>query len=297
MEFLPFRRPLPPPNQLTYILHPRPKHPGFVTDPMTRPIEVVIRMCNDGASPISGGGRPEWFSKESTFRSVFLHKDDRTNITVLFDGVLSHDHWIRKYPVKVVEFRGGSGDTSILFQIKYILEQPWSDETILYSLEDDYVHRPGWTTILREGLGKITHPTLSFDYVTLYDHMDKYDWAELYRDLTSKIGVTQSVHWRTVPSTTNTWASLLWTFRADVAIFNLFQNQDNEKFKTLTRLGRTVASCIPGWSTHVHPAWLAPCIDWEKYTRSLAVKSSEDDNTNEPVHRLSGLTEESSHLQ
>lgn len=295
MEFLPFRRPRAAPTQ---VLDMRPKHPGFVSDPITRPIEVVLRMCSDTASPASGGGRPEWFSKESTFRSVFLHKDDRTNITVLFDGVLSRDHWIQKYPVKVVEFTGGTDAKSIMFQIKYILEQPWSDETILYSLEDDYLHRPGWTTILREGLGPIAHPTLSFDYITLYDHRDKYEWVELYRELVSKIGFTQSVHWRTVPSTTNTWAALMWTFRSDAAIFKMFQNQDNEKFKTLTRLGRTVASCIPSWSTHVHPAYMAPCIDWENYARSLSVVNSrEEDNTNEPVCCLPSLTEESSHLQ
>lgn len=290
MQFLPFHQPAPqPPNQLSHVLQPRPKHPGFVSDPMTRPIEIVLRMCPDSASPTSGGGRPEWFSKESTFRSVFIHKDDRTNITVLFDGVLSADHWIRKYPVKVVEFSGGTDARSILFQLKYIMEQSWSDETILYSLEDDYVHRPNWPTILREGLGKITHPNLSFDYITLYDHMDKYEYAELYHDLTSKIGVTRSAHWRTVPSTTNTWAALMWTFRSDVAIFNMYQNLDHEKFKTLGRLGRTVASCIPGWSTHVYPTCMAPCIEWGDYVRSLAVKSSEGDNTNESVHRLPSI--------
>ena len=265
-----------------------PKHPGFRTDPLTRPIQVVLRMCSDSAGPTSGGSRPSWFSKESTFRSVFLTADEATTFTVLFDGVLPSDHWLRTYPVKVVEFQGGTDATSIVFQYDHILRQTWSDETIVYSLEDDYVHRPGWTTILREGLGPIVHPSLSFDYITLYDHSDKYLWADLYRDLTSKIGVTRSVHWRTVPSTTNTWAALAWTFRTDIEVFRAFRNQDNEKFKTLGRLGRTLGSCIPGWSTHVHSEWLAPCVDW-----SECVKSDQAIHIDEPVHCISSLPEES----
>ena len=257
---------------------------------MTRPIEIVLRMCPDSAVPSSGGGRPSWFSKESTFRSVFLHKDDRTRIHVLFDGTAGPDHWIRSYPVEVIEFQGGTDEASILFQYEYILRQTWPDDTILYSLEDDYLHRPGWPTILREGLGRINHPTLSFDYVTLYDHLDKYEWTELYRDLTSKIGVTNSVHWRTVPSTTNTWAALMWTFRNDIVIFKAFKNQDNEKFKTLTHYGRTVASCLPSWSTHVHPGYIAPCVGWASFALSCS-------KTNELVHSVPCLSEESSHLQ
>lgn len=267
MEFLPFRR---RPIQQT-VVHQFSPRPNFSSDPMLRTIEVVLRMCPDSLLPTSGGDRPSWFSKEIAFRSVFLHKDDRTNITVLFDGTLAPDHWIRKYPVHVVEFNGGTDERSILFQYDYIYRQRWSDDTILYSLEDDYVHRPGWPTLIREGLGPITHPTMSIDYVTLYDHRDKYDYVELYRDLVSKIGVTRSVHWRSVPSTTNTWAALLWTFRTDRVIFDAFKNQDNEKFKTLTRLGRIVGSCIPGWSTHVHSSHMAPCFDWDAYTQSLCL--------------------------
>jgi hypothetical protein len=251
-------------------------------------------MCPDSTHQISGGGRPAWFSKEVAFRSVFLHKDERTNITVLFDGELPPEHWLRSYPVSIIPFRGGNGDSSILFQIQYILRQSWSDDTIVYVLEDDYLHRPGWPALVREGLGPITHPTLSFDYITLYDHMDKYDWAELYRDLTSKIGVTRSVHWRTVPSTTNTFACLAWTFRADRLLFELFKNQDNEKFKTLTRLGRTVASCIPGGSTHAHSGCVAPCIDWNAYADSLRLSRP---ITNELVYPISSLSEEPPHLQ
>lgn len=289
MEFLPFRRTARP--ALVYTL---PVRPRISSDPMTRTIQVVLRMCPDSTSQISGGGRPDWFSKELAFRSVFLHKDDRTHITVLYDGEIGPEHWLRHYPVNVVPVQCGSGDSSILVQLKYSYDQSWPDDTIVYVLEDDYIHRPGWPTLLREGLGPLTHPTLSFDYVTLYDHLDKYDWAELYRDLTSKIAVTRSVHWRTVPSTTNTFACLAWTLRADRVLFELFKNQDNEKFKTLTRLGRVVASCIPAGSTHAHTGCVAPCIDWDAYAASLRLSSP---TTNELVHCVSGLSEEPSHLQ
>jgi hypothetical protein len=276
------------------MLYSLPARPTFSSDPMTRTIELVVRMCPDSTSQISGGGRPTWFSKELAFRSVFLHKDDRTQITVLYDGELGSEHWLRQYPVTVVPFRGGSGDSSILFQLQYIYNQSWPDDTIVYVVEDDYVHRPGWPTLLREGLGPLIHPSLSFDYVTLYDHLDKYDWAELYCDLTSKVAVSRSVHWRTVPSTTNTFACLAWTLRADRVLFDLFKNQDNEKFKTLTRLGRVVGSCMPAGSTHAHMGCVAPCIDWDAYASTLRLSPP---SINELVYSIPGITEESSHIQ
>ena len=55
------------------------------------------------------------------------------------------------------------------------------DQTIVYFLEDDYLHRAGWADILLEAF------TLDqADYVTLFDHQDKYT-APMYENLQSRI--------------------------------------------------------------------------------------------------------------
>lgn len=225
-------------------------------------IHVVMRMCSvrpEGPDK----ARPMWFNKENTFRSVFLTRDSYTDFTVLFDGD-STGHWIHNYPVRIISCTGGSDESSIMFQLQHMISQSFDDESILYSLEDDYVHKPNWCDILREGLGSLKHPLLKFDYITLYDHCDKYTY-DMYTHLSSRIGISKSVHWRTVPSTTNTWAARFKTFKRDYPVFIRFKNLDNTKFLTLGRNGVLVGSCIPGYSTHVHMEHMSPHTDWERF--------------------------------
>ena len=96
-----------------------------------RPIQVIMRMCPDSATPLCGGGRPDWFSKEKIFQNLVATKDDQTHITVLFDGEMA-THWINKYPVEKVEIHARSGDASFIIQLQYILEKQYSDDTIIY---------------------------------------------------------------------------------------------------------------------------------------------------------------------
>ncbi len=241
----------------------------YYDDPSTRTIEVIMRMCPESRSVLSGDGtRPAWFTKEGTFRSVFLTKGANVHFTVLFDGDPT-DHWIHKYGVRVVQFSGGDGDSSFLYLLNYIRTQSYPDNTIVYCLEDDYPHKPGWTEIVREGFSPMR---IAFDYITLYDHRDKYTY-EMYRHLTSEICVSKSVHWRTIPSTTNTWITLAKTLREDFDIFWAYKNQDHEKFLTLGRRGRKIGSCIPGFSTHAHIEHLSPGINWESVCSDQSQKS------------------------
>lgn len=126
------------------------------------------------------------------------------------------------------------------------------DETIVYLLEDDYLHQPNFCRVLMEGV------QLS-DYVTLYDHLDKY---KDYPDLVSKIMLTETCHWRTTPSTTNTYACKFSVLKRDLEIHKEFSrdrdiSDDNGKF---LRLGGLVSS-IPGYSTHCD-AYMSPVVKW-----------------------------------
>jgi hypothetical protein len=229
-------------------------------DPATRRIEVLMRMCPDSRAPQAGASsRPEWFTKEAAFRSVFLERGPNVYVTVLFDGDPT-DHWIQSYPVKVVPIQGGDDASSLLILLRYIRDRRLPDNTIVYCLEDDYPHRPGWPTIVREGFSPLTPEWIRFDYLTLYDHRDKYTYS-MYKDLTARLAVSPSVHWRTIPSTTNTWIALSKTFNEDFEIFWAYRNLDHEKFLTLGRRGRVLGSCIPGYSTHAHVEHISP--GWE----------------------------------
>jgi hypothetical protein len=66
---------------------------------------------------------------------------------------------------------------------------------------------------------------------------------------------TDTCHWRTTPSTTNTFATRYRTFQQDIAIHRRFSlgrkiTADHEKFCCLGKKGAILISSIPGWSTH-----------------------------------------------
>jgi len=109
------------------------------------------------------------------------------------------------------------------------------------------------------------------DYYTLYDRPDKYGpttYPMLYEDLTSKIIATPSVHWRTVPNTTNTYActygTLMKHFDTHVKYCDLVEKwtKDSHKFQELWSIGSNLISCIPGYSAHVEDNMLSPVVDW-----------------------------------
>jgi hypothetical protein len=191
------------------------------------------------------------------FKETFDPKE--ANLTYLFDaarGPLS-EHFL-KNEKNVIQIQEGTEAGSFLRLLDHVSKLDLHPETILYFVEDDYLHRPGWLPLLREGL-KIA------EYVTLYDHKDKYF---LYPELSSRIFVSEKSHWRTTPSTTNTFALRFKTLLRDLAIHRKFSENraitaDHEKFCHLQRQGIILISSIPGWSTHAEPEFSSPCIDWQ----------------------------------
>ena len=189
---------------------------------------------------------------------------------------------------------GNSG--SFMFMINKIIKIHKSDDFV-YLLEDDYLHCPGAKKIILEGL-EIA------DYVTLYDHPDKYkldgkggnhfNYKHLQK---TRLHLTASVHWRECNSTTmtfscrvqtlidnyHTWKKYTKTFipKDNLAFYEISQNCVSDLFMFLFRLkkklffillrnqfrGRKikkVISSVPAFSTHTELASIAPVIDWNK---------------------------------
>jgi hypothetical protein len=149
------------------------------------------------------------------------------------------------------------------------------DDASAYFVENDYLHRAGARAALLEGL------TIA-DYVTLYDHPDKYydgvNPLVRHGGEVSRVNLTASCHWKTTNSTTMTFAAKVATLGKDRLIFKnftvgtlpgyfpglrRFQRKrvpgDFPLFRALARLrGRTLASPIPAFSTHGETAYIAP---------------------------------------
>lgn len=226
-------------------------------------IKVFVRHCNVSQNS-QFKSRPDWFSREKCWNNLINTSDDNVEITAVFDGEPNENHFLYKKSgnYTIVNKKGGDDGRSFLNLLEYVKQQDLDDSSILYFVEDDFYHRPGWCDILREAFHYI-----GVDYVTLYDHKDKYFYS-MYEDLQSKILVTPSVHWRTTPSTTNTYSMLAKTFKKHYDIHVEYCDlvrgftRDHDKFTRLWSEGSNLISCIPGYSTHCEPDFLSPCIDW-----------------------------------
>lgn len=228
-----------------------------------KPIKVLARHCVY-SSISQHKKRPEGFSREACFAN-FLETARGVEVVYFLDG-LAKGHFLEGIE-GVVEKSSGSEAQAFLDLMDYLEERKWDPGTIVYIVEDDYLHRPGWAEVLREGF-----EVRGADYVTLYDHADKYFFKQ-YETLRSRVFATKSCHWRSVPSTTHTFAARYGTLMEDLSVHRKFSlgqkiSRDHEKFCALGKRGRMLISSVPGWSTHCEPDFASPCFDWNKLLES-----------------------------
>lgn len=229
------------------------------------PIEVFVRHCY-ASSASAHKARFPGFSRERCYHNlVRTLNDPDVRVTFFLDSAkaTSEEHFLKeqdRFPV--IEIQAGTEASSFLKMLEHVLKQNIDPNTIIYFLEDDYIHKPDWINILREGFS-----IDNVDYATLFDHKDKYLF-EQYQNLQSRIFHTESCHWRTTPSTTNTYAMRFQTLKRDADLHRRFSldrsiTADHEKFCALAEKGAVLISSIPGWATHVEPEFASPCADWE----------------------------------
>ena len=225
-----------------------------------KPIHIFSRQCV--FSKVSHAkNRIPGFSKEACYRNLKETANaEHVEFHFLLDGD-SSGHFIADEP-SLLQFDGGTETRSFLFMLDHILSLGLDDETIIYSVEDDYIHKPGWTTVLQEPFER------GIEHVTLYDHYDKY--TPMYDGLSSQIIATKSCHWRTTPSTTNTFAVKLKTLKKYEETYRKYSNKDelisrdHDRFLDLWKQGSSLVSAVPGFSTHMEPELESPFTNWKE---------------------------------
>lgn len=224
-------------------------------------IEVFSRHCV--FSSISHKKkRIPGFSKDRCYQNLMDTIDlESANITHFVDVAGGDAQFLP--PENTIKINEGTEAGSFLRMLEHVASLSLHPETIVYFVEDDYIHRPKWVNVLREGF-----QIQGVDYVTLYDHHDKYFYP-IYAKLTSRLFTTPSCHWRTTPSTTQTFAMRFKTLIRDLSIHRKYSENrkisaDHEKFLHLGKKGAVLISAIPGWSTHAEPEFASPTIEWEK---------------------------------
>jgi len=247
---------------------------------MKKPIEVFLRHCYySKIQELPDRIRPSWFNKIKVFENFKnTLNPDLINYTIVYDefyGSIDKTFLAKEKNVGIIKC--GSETDSFLQTLDIIKSRNFEDEQIIYLLEDDYLHRPGWSNIMLEGFVINSH------YLTLYD----FDFF-IAKGYLCEIFTTPSSHWRAVPATTNTFACKYKTLMEDLEVHQkhsingvkdqegFYFSKDYDKFWELQKQEKYLISPMPGWSTHCDENHISPIIDWKKVMNDTYIKEQKE---------------------
>ena len=229
---------------------------------MTSRIIAILRFSDEyqGGGTVSHKKRPSWFSKKRCFIN-FLKTWKGDDMIVIADKCSDETmQWLTQRCRTVIPTTYGSGAFSFMHAVQMATHH-LRNEDIVYLVEDDYLHDPNCNvaSLLREGLSMA-------DYVTLYDHPDKYvsggNPFVVNGGENTRVFCTQSIHWKITNSTTMTFAARVATLLKDLKVYEKYTHTgypyDFAMFCELAAMGRTLVSSIPGKSTHCESANMTP---------------------------------------
>jgi len=228
-------------------------------------MKTIYRISDAGYNKV----KPDYINNENCL-SNFVDVFGTEGLAVIADNVSQQTgEMIHKYvdpdQVKHVSVGHGAGT----FNIGLDIALNYDDETIVYFIENDYLHRQGSEEIIEEGIG------IGASFITLYDHPDKYidgsqggnPFVEGGGEVT-RVHLSKSTHWKMTNSTTMTFASKVKTLKRTEDILRKWTNgehpNDFKMFLELKDNGESLLSPLPGYSTHGEAKWLTPLINWRE---------------------------------
>lgn len=185
-------------------------------------------------------------SKQNCLKN-FLNCFPNTEKFIVADNVSNETFTMIKQMFTGKIFKTESSNAkSFIWSVKKAVEL-FPDNESIYFCEDDYFHRLVSEPVLQEGL-KIS------DYVTLYDHPDKYN--EFGVSEACVVYRTKSSHWKSCVSTCMTFATHVKNLKEDFETLDRWTNgvhpHDHQMFHELTvQKGKSLISAVPGLACHL----------------------------------------------
>lgn len=226
-------------------------------------MQVIYRISDSGYPK----EKPDYVNNKNCFDNA-LKAFDKANWLVIADSVNEDTKLYIESKVdniNHVNVGHGAGTFNLALDFALTLD----DYEIVYFIENDYLHKKDSQLVLESGFD------LAFDYVTLYDHPDKYmnpvEGGNVFclgRSEESRVFLGDHCHWKLTNSTTMTFASRVKTLKEDEDVLRKWTNEthphDFNMFIELKQRGRRLASSIPGYSTHGETPWLTPLTNWKE---------------------------------
>lgn len=225
-------------------------------------MQVIYRISDTGYQK----EKPDYINNQNCFENA-LRTFNKANWWVIADNVGDETSKFLHSKLKTIEHVSvGHGAGTFNLALDIALNLP--NDEIVYFLENDYLHKPEADKILEDGF------ELGFDYITLYDHPDKYlnpfEGGNPFcsgRAEDTRVYLGKYCHFKLTNSTTMTFAAKVKTLKEDESILRKWTKDthphDFQMFMELKQKGRRLASSIPGYSTHGETQWLTPLTNWK----------------------------------
>jgi len=205
--------------------------------------------------------RPNWFDYEKCYDNLTstINFNENVKLNIVYDG--KEENWIKKKKFNKFYEINAKEDMKSFWETVKIANRDKSieDNDLIYFLENDYMHINNWP----EKIFELFQTYNGLDYVSLYDHNDKY-FLPMYDSLTSKIFISPSHHWRTTPSTCGSFITTKQRLNEDFDILSTMRGDHNKWLWLNQNRNRFVFTPLPGLSTHCMNGLLSPTIKWEE---------------------------------
>ena len=228
-------------------------------------MRIIYRISDAGYNKV----KPDYINNEACLKNATKEFKD-ANWSILADNVSAetNDMIQRYHPRSEISYLE-MGNGAATFNVALNEALTYNDDEIVYFLENDYLHKPGSQKILLEGFD------LGADFVSLYDHPDKYmdpnEGGNPYcegRSETTRVYLTDSVHWKITNSTTMTFAAKVSTLKNCEETLRKHTSgthpNDFQMFLDLVMDKKYLVTPIPGYATHGETAWLSPLTNRKK---------------------------------
>ena len=223
---------------------------------------VIYRISDAGYQK----DKPEYINNQNCLNNA-LRTFNKVTWWVIADNVGDETKEFINSKLKTVEYVSiGHGAGTFNLALDIAINLP--DNEIVYFLENDYLHKPEAYKIIESGFD------LGFDYVTAYDHPDKYlnpiEGGNPFcsgRAEDTRVYLGEHCHWKLTNSTTMTFAVKAKTLKEDEDVLRKYTSTthpyDFQMFMELKQKGRRLASSIPGFATHGETDYLSPLTEWK----------------------------------
>jgi hypothetical protein len=235
---------------------------------------VLVIYRTNGADG-SGKCRPEGFSKLACLRSLVASAESSTadlEFLTLADGPTDEARLRIAGELGPVRRLPGLGNGKSSRYALHVAAKVESHDSFFF-IEDDFFMRPDCLDGLVRGLAELPQ----VDYVSPYDHPDRYRRTDDWGTRRQRIWFDGVRHWRSVESNTSTFAGRVERLRKDLPIHLLAcmppTPQGRYRWRTLTQVplihgtaGRAVfATPMPSLATHVELDQFSPGMTFEEF--------------------------------